>query len=205
MAPAVLLAIIAFGAAVVNGALGYGFSSLTVPLALLFMTNRVLNPGLVLLEVGLNAYVLFANRASIPVVWPRALPIILGLTPGIVLGTMAVATISPHWMKLGTFGVLLPLVLLQAAGYRRPIRSEGAVGVIAGGFLGLLYSITTISGPPLALLLANQGLAKREFRAALGLVRVVESSLTALAYLYAGLITATSVRLALTMLPSVVV
>ena len=39
-------------AATVNGALGYGFSSLTVPVALLFYANRVLNPALVLLEVS---------------------------------------------------------------------------------------------------------------------------------------------------------
>jgi hypothetical protein len=42
-------------AATVNGALGYGFSSLTVPVALLFLTNRVLNPALVPIEVVLNA------------------------------------------------------------------------------------------------------------------------------------------------------
>jgi uncharacterized membrane protein YfcA len=41
----IALAAITFGAAIVNGALGYGFSSLTVPLALLFLTNRVLNPA----------------------------------------------------------------------------------------------------------------------------------------------------------------
>ena len=36
-----------------NGALGYGFSSITVPLALLFLSNRTLNPALsVLLEVA---------------------------------------------------------------------------------------------------------------------------------------------------------
>ena len=45
---ALTLAIITLAAAVVNGALGYGFSSITVPLALLFLTNRVLNPALVL-------------------------------------------------------------------------------------------------------------------------------------------------------------
>ena len=33
---------ITFGAALVNGAIGYGFSSLTVPIALLFLTNRLL-------------------------------------------------------------------------------------------------------------------------------------------------------------------
>ena len=53
----IALAAITFGAAIVNGALGYGFSSLTVPIALLFLTNRVLNPALIPLEVALNAYV----------------------------------------------------------------------------------------------------------------------------------------------------
>ena len=48
--PAVItLILITFLAATVNGALGYGFSSLTVPVALLFYANRVLNPALVLL------------------------------------------------------------------------------------------------------------------------------------------------------------
>jgi uncharacterized membrane protein YfcA len=51
-------------AAIVNGALGYGFSSITVPISLLFLSNRILNPALVLIEVVLNAYVLWTNRAS---------------------------------------------------------------------------------------------------------------------------------------------
>ena len=48
-----LMAITLF-AATVNGALGYGFSSITVPVALLFLTNRVLNPALVPIEVVLK-------------------------------------------------------------------------------------------------------------------------------------------------------
>jgi uncharacterized membrane protein YfcA len=43
----IVLAGIALFAAFVNGAIGYGFSSLTVPLALLFYTNRILNPAIV--------------------------------------------------------------------------------------------------------------------------------------------------------------
>src|SRR5207245_7513488 len=53
-------------AATVNGSLGYGFSSITAPVALLFYTNRILNPALVWVEVVLNAYVLWVNRASVP-------------------------------------------------------------------------------------------------------------------------------------------
>ena len=97
------LAFITLGAAIVNGALGYGFSSITVPLALLFLTNRVLNPALVPIEVALNAYVLWVNREALPLVWRRVLPIVVGLLPGVVLGTALVSEVNPGWLKFGTF------------------------------------------------------------------------------------------------------
>ena len=84
---AIALAGITLLAAIVNGALGYGFSSITVPVALLFLANRVLNPALVLIEVVLNAYVLFNNRDAFSNVWRRLMPMVIGLVPGIVLGT----------------------------------------------------------------------------------------------------------------------
>src|ERR1700757_2210035 len=87
-------------AATINGALGYGFSSITVPLALLFLSNRVLNPALVLIEVPLNAYVLWVNRSAVPGVWRRIAPIVAGLVPGVVVGTMLVSRVSPDWLKL---------------------------------------------------------------------------------------------------------
>jgi uncharacterized membrane protein YfcA len=199
------LVVITLIAALVNGALGYGFSSITVPLALLFLTNRVLNPALVLIEVVLNAYVLWVNRDGLPSVRRRVIPIVIGLAPGVILGTLIVAQVRPDWLKLGTLALLLPLIIVQAAGFRRPIQSERLFGYPFGLGLGVLYSVTTISGPPLAVLLNNQGLAKREFRAALGFIRLAESSFTAIAYLYAGLYTRESLALAPAILPSLVI
>lgn len=199
------LAAITFGAAIVNGALGYGFSSLTVPLALLFMTNRVLNPALVLIEVVLNAYVLWNNRDALGNVWRRVMPIVIGLLPGIVVGTALVSHVNAAPLKLVTYALLLPLILIQAAGYRRPIQSERAAGTVFGGALGVLYSVTTISGPPLAVMLSNQGLTKRDFRAALGIIRLAESSMTAIAYFYAGLHNVESFRLIPVIMPSILV
>ncbi len=199
------LVVITFGAAIVNGALGYGFSSITVPLALLFLTNRVLNPALVPIEVALNAYVLWVNRAALPSVWRRVLPIVIGLAPGVLIGTALVSQVNPGWLKFGTFIVLLPLILVQAAGYRRPIQSEKSVGLAFGGGVGVLYSVTTISGPPLAVMLSNQGLTKTNFRAALGFIRLAESSFTAVAYYYAGLYTVESFGLIPYILPSIFV
>ena len=201
----IVLVAITLLAATVNGALGYGFSSLTVPVALLFYTNRILNPALVWIEVVLNAYVLWINRASIPAVWRRVLPMIIGLAPGVALGTSLVHRVSPGWLKLATFLVLLPLILLQAAGFRRPIRAERRAGLAFGSGLGVLYSVTTISGPPLAVMLSNQGFTKRDFRAGLGLVRLAESVFTATAYYFAGMFTTESAGLLPFILPSLLI
>ena len=192
-------------AATVNGSLGYGFSSITAPVALLFYTNRILNPALVWVEVVLNAYVLWVNRASVPQVWRRVLPMVLGLAPGVVLGTALVHRVQPGWLKLATFIALLPLILLQAAGFRRPIKAEQRAGLLFGSGLGVLYSVTTISGPPLAVMLSNQGLAKQDFRAGLGLVRLAESTFTAAAYYVAGMFTVESAGLLPYILPSLIV
>jgi len=113
--------------------------------------------------------------------------------------------VNPGWLKFGTFIVLLPLILVQAAGYRRPIQSEKSVGLAFGGGVGVLYSVTTISGPPLAVMLSNQGLTKTDFRAALGFIRLAESSFTAVAYYYAGLYTVESFGLIPYILPSIFV
>jgi uncharacterized membrane protein YfcA len=171
----------------------------------LFLANRVLNPALVLIEVALNAYVLWVNRASLPVVWRRVLPIVIGLLPGVAIGTAIVSQVNPAWLKFITFVVLLPLILLQAAGFRRPIKSERSVGLVFGGGVGILYSVTTISGPPLAVMLSNQGLTKKDFRAGLGLVRLAESSLTAVAYYFAGLYTVESIGLIPWIVPSILI
>ena len=201
----IVLAGITLAAAFVNGALGYGFSSLTVPVALVFYANRVLNPALVVIEVFINLYVLYINRSSIQAVWKRVFPILIGLVPGVVVGSLFLVSLNPGWIKFFTYAILLPLILAQAAGVRRPIERERLIGLPFGMGLGFLYSVTTVSGPPLAILFNNQGLVKTEFRAGLGLVRVAESSLTAVVYYHLGLYSMESLNLLSVIVPSVLV
>jgi uncharacterized protein len=206
MAPELLrLGGITLVAATINGALGYGFSSITVPLALFLFTNRVLNPALVLLEVALNANVLWVNRHKLAAVWPRVLPMIIGLVPGVIAGTWLLTYLNPGWTKLWTYVVVLPLILIQAGGFRRPIKAERKANLAFGTGVGVLYSVTTISGPPLALMLNNQGFVKQEFRASLGVVRLAESSFTAIAYYFAGIYSVQSMTLIPYIFPSVII
>ena len=102
--------------------------------------------------------------------------------------------------------MLLPLILLQAAGLppADPLRASRSACVFGGG-VGVLYAVTTISGPPLAVVLSNQGLTKKDFRAALGFIRLAESSFTAIAYYYAGLYSVESFGLIPYILPSIVI
>jgi len=198
-----VLAIVTFVAAAINGAVGYGFSSLTVPIALLFFPNRLLNPALVAVAIVLNGYVLAVNRQSLPLVWRRVVPVLIGLVPGIVVGGYLLASLSADWLKLLTYVFLLPLILLQAGGIRRPIQSEHAMALPLGFGVGALYSVTTISGPPMALLFNNQGLVQRDFRAAMALLRVAEGLLAAATYYFFGLFNAQNFELAGWVLPSV--
>jgi len=199
----VVLVLITFVAATVNGALGYGFSSITVPVALLFYTNRILNPALVLVELVINGYVLFINRKSIPNIWWRVAPILIGLLIGVAIGSYILSLVHPAWVKFVTYFMLLPLILLQAAGIRKPIQAEKAIAIPFGMGMGTLYSVTTISGPPLALLFNNQGYAKQDFRAALGVIRVGESVLTGIAYYFIGLYSYGSMEIIPYIVPSV--
>ncbi len=94
---------------------------------------------------------------------------------------------------------------MQAAGFRRPIHAEPPRAYRSASASALLYSTTTISGPPLAMMFNNQGLDKEEFRAALGTVRVVETTLTSIAYGFLGLFSAKSVHLVAPIAPAVLI
>jgi len=177
------LAVVAFGAALVNGAVGYGFSSIVTPLALLWFSNKVLNPALVIVEVTVNLALLTRERRYIRATWPRARPVVLTLLPGVLLGTAGLTYLAVNEVKLIVYAVLLPLASLQLLGFSRPIENERRGGAVIGVGIGFLYSLTTISGPPLAMFLRNQGFTKNEFRCTIAQIRVAESTLTLGTYL----------------------
>lgn len=197
------LCLIAFAAATVNGILGHGFSSLTVPLSLVFLASRALNPVLVLLEVVLNLGALLTARRDLPPVAPRVRPLAAWLIPGVALGSLVLWGLAAAPMKGLTYALLLPLVLLQAVGLRWRPRDEARLAAPVGLALGAIYSATTISGPLLSLYFHNQGFGRRAYRAGISFLRVAESALTAGAYLALGLFTFRSVQLALALLPAV--
>src|SRR5580704_1548506 len=201
----VVLAVTSLGAATVNGAIGYGYSSISVPIALLVIAGRVLNPALVIVEVGINLYALWWNRASARRVIRRVIPLAMGLVPGVIAGALLLGKVAPSSIKLAVYASLLPLILIQATGRRFPMRDERSASVPVGLGVGLLYGLTTISGPPLALFWNNQGLAKEDFKVALAVIRSIESMCALVAYAALGLITRDSAGVLPWIIPGVAV
>ena len=129
-----VLVVLTLAAAIVNGALGYGFSSITVPVALLFLTNRVLNPALVLDRSRPQRLRAVGESGSAPArVAPRAAHRNRARTGRASSARMIVSSVSPDWLKFGTFAVLLPLILRAGGRLRRPIQRERAAGLVFGG------------------------------------------------------------------------
>lgn len=178
----IVLALLALGAALINGAVGYGFSSTLAPIAILWYSNRLLNPSLVSVEMVVNATLLLRDRRWLASTWPRARTLISTLWPGILLGTLGLVYLAVDDVRLVVYAALLPLVALQLHGVRRPLRDERRGGTLLAPGIGFLYALTTISGPPLALYLRNQGLSKEEFRCTIAQVRAAESTLTFATY-----------------------
>jgi len=189
----------------VNGAVGYGFSSIVTPIALFWTTNRILNPALVLVELLVNVTLLVRERRLIRATYPRAVPMVYGLLPGVVVGSLALVLVSATSVRIVVYALILPLTILQLLGYRRHISRENVAGPVLGAGIGFLYSLTTISGPPLALFWRNQGLSKEEFRCAIAQVRVAEASFTAVSYLVLGLFAPPSLALVPVLLLPVII
>jgi len=176
------LAVVALGASIINGGIGYGFSSIVTPIALLWYSNKILNPAVVSVEVLVNIALLIRERAYIPATRGRAMPVVLTLLPGVLLGTLGLSYLAVNDVKVVVYVVLLPMVVVQLLGLRRPFSNESRSGSILGPGIGFLYALTTISGPVLAVFFRNQGLSKNEFRCTLAQVRVAESCMTLTTY-----------------------
>jgi uncharacterized membrane protein YfcA len=176
------LAVLAFGAATINGAIGYGFSSIVTPIAVIWYSNKVLNPALVIVELVVNVTLLIRERKYIRATFSRASPIATTLLPGVVLGTLGLTYLAVNDVKVAVYATLLPLAVIQLLGLKRPFKNERRGGLAIGPGIGFLYALTTISGPPLAIFLRNQGLSKEEFRCTIAQIRVAESGLTLATY-----------------------
>ena len=162
----------------VSGIAGFGFALLCAPVLLLL--------GLPLkFVVTLNLFLVMMQRLTTllrlrhDVYVPRALAVVLGSIPGIVLGSwFAVQVDAPTLKRVAGVAVMLACAW-QFLGDRRPPPPAVPGAPLVAGFLGgLLGTTTSLSGPPVVILLARDRVAPRVFQADLAFYFVVGNSIS---------------------------
>jgi uncharacterized membrane protein YfcA len=142
---AVACAIVVIGACV-QGSLGFGLGLIAAPVLALLDRNFVPVPVL-MLAFALTIVVAFRERAELD--WRGIKWAFLGRVPGSLLGTFAVVWLPEKWLLIVFASLILSGVALSAAGLRiQPTRTVLFSAGLTSGFMG---SLTSVGGPPMAL------------------------------------------------------
>jgi uncharacterized membrane protein YfcA len=194
---AIALAIVCVGSCA-QASIGFGLGLLAAPV--LAIVDERLVPG-PLLMIALVLTLLVARRERGGLDWPGVKWSVFGRVPGSVLGTIAVVALAERLLIVVFAVMVLTAVLLSAAGWKV---SPTVPTLFTAGFAsGLMGSITSIGGPPMAI--AYQHRSGPELRATLALFFVFGSALSIALLAVAGEIGADDVRLAAALMPAMVV
>lgn len=156
------LAIVLLGGTV-SGITGFGFGLVVVPLLMLIFPPPVVVVVTKWLSLGSGAAILLTefreiDRRFLAGVLPTAF---LGLG----VGLFVLTRVDGDLIKLLAALVVITFALLAVTGRRVPgLRSRRAPKAV-GGVSGFLNTATGMSGPPVVLLLTEQGIAPAAFRA----------------------------------------
>lgn len=184
-----------FVGACAQGSIGFGLGMLAAPV--LAITDDDFIPGpLLLVAMVLTCLVALRERGGLD--WRGLKWAIVGRIPGSILGTVAVVLLPDRGLII-LFAVLVLIgVGLSVAGWR--LRPTSTTLLSAGAMSGFMGSITSIGGPPMALVYQHR--TGPELRATLAAFFVFGSTLSIALLLIAGEMHAVDFRRAGLLLPA---
>ncbi len=190
-------------AGMVQGLAGFGSALVAIPLMALFLDMATAVP-LMAFTAALMA-VINAVHLRRAVRWRPLLPLLGGYLIGTPLGLYFLVS-APEALVLGLLGILLSVYAATALAGRVPdyrwIREQAmALGAVSGA-LGAAFST---NGPPIILHVSSQDWPADVKKAVLSMFFVTSSVITVGAFVAGGLISATTVQLALRAIPALIV
>jgi uncharacterized protein len=172
---------VVLGASVLGGVTGFGFSLVCTPL-LLLLGMGLTDVVVVNLAIGLVTRVATVARMHRSVHRRRALDMVAGCVPGLLIGYLVRDLVSGDALKMAAGGVAVAVAAYMLArpsgtgaadAAPAPRLAVGTAGLL-GGFLGIT---TSLNGPPPVVLLSHQNVEPRQFVADLAVYFVVCNAL----------------------------
>jgi uncharacterized membrane protein YfcA len=194
---ALFCVVIALGS-LVQGVLGSGSALVAVPLALLFLPKEAVVSSMLMVGLALNGLLSLRIRERIS--YRPVLVLFLASLFGMPLGVWILRTIPLRTMQVFAGCLVVVFTFLLQWGKLRLPQSSVLTG-IAGFFSGLLDTSTSMSGPPILILLAGQRLPKDQFRRTLVSFFLVSDLVAVLMVVASGVMTAQRASYGLVAIP----
>jgi uncharacterized protein len=192
----VALTVAVVAGAAIQGSLGFGLGLVAAPVAALVDTRFVPGPML-LAVVPLTMLVALTEREALD--WRAIRWALVGRVPGTVVGVWAISHLPEREMAIVFSLGVLTAVGLSLAGWK--LEPTDRTLFVAGATSGLMGTITSIGGPPMALVYQRH--TGPQLRATLAAYFVVGSVLSVALLSAGGEMGGTELRLAALLLPGV--
>jgi uncharacterized membrane protein YfcA len=189
--------VIAF-ASLIQGILGFASALVAVPLALLFLPKETVVSSMFMMGLSLNGFLSLRIKERISY-RPVALLFVASLF-GMPLGVWILRAVPLETMQV-VVGCLVALFTILLQWGRLKLPQNAFLTGLAGFFSGLLNTSTSMSGPPVLILLAGQGLPKDRFRRTLVSFFIVSGLVAALVLVASGVMTLQRVSYGLVAIP----
>ena len=183
-------------AGIVQGITGFGFALISVPVLSSFIPITTVVPAIVCFSTISNF--LIVHKSIKYVVFKKIILMLIFGILGIPLGVYLLKYTNP--ILLTTLAGVLVIItgILMMRGYKQKFKSEKMAYSIAGLTSGVLNGSLSLSGPPIAFFLSNEGYSKDGFRANLTFYGIITNIIAILIYLQTGMLGANVLKLVFT-------
>lgn len=197
--PLVLVVLIVFLGAMVQGMMGFGMALVAMPLMVSVLGIQMASPSLALMSLAGN----FSNtiRWHTDITWHDVVVLLVPALIGVPLGVLFLSQGDPVWVAR-----ILGVVLIAYAGYSLlgrslPVGSSPAWGYAAGFFSGALTGAFNAGGPPAVAYASAHDWLPDRFKGNMAIFFLIMGLAVVAAHAVSGNLSGEVLRIALLALP----
>lgn len=199
----VIAFIIIIFSAMVQGATGFGFSLLAVPLLAFVLPLNVIVPILVLFSLLLNVIVFFKLQGHVDKV---KIGILIGFgLISIPIGINALQGLDENIIKLAVGIIVIVSAVAMNFGIKIHFKNEKVAYGLTGILSGILNGASSLSGPPVILMLSNEGVEKSTFRKTLATYFLALNLFSIPMFVLNGMVTTEVLSKSVILLPALII
>lgn len=195
--------LIIFSAAFIQGAVGFGFSLVAVPLLAIFLPLKEIVPMMVLFSLALNIIVWIKLKGHVDKRKIMVL-ILLGLV-FIPVGILTLKFVKESYIQISVGLLVIVASLAMMKQYKIHFKNPYVAYALTGILSGVLNGATSLSGPPVILMLSNDGVDKMSFRKTLATYFMALNLFSLPMFFLGGMVTKPLLIKSLFIFPSVLI